>query len=324
MDLKIKELLLVFLIVVTGCQENRVNYIKLTGGVFGTSYMVNYKGKQNYKVQIDSLFNEFNASLSTYIPTSAISKINKKDSLVVVDAYFEEIMSKSKRIFKETDGYFDPTVGDLVNAWGFGPEKAKRDLDSAEVAGLMQSVGFDKVALVNRKIRKEAAAVYLDFNSIAKGYGVDVVGRFLERKGVENYLIEIGGEIRTRGDNKKGEKWTIGVDNPNTDGTRSITDFIKLSDESMASSGNYRKFRVSKEGKKYVHTVNPKTGFAEENDLLSATVYGAIDCADLDAYATAFMAMGFEKTKAFLEKNPDIKAILVYINKEGVVARFKC
>jgi thiamine biosynthesis lipoprotein len=251
------------------------------------------------------------------LPTSDISKINKGDTTVVLDAYFTEVIEKSKRIYKETNGYFDPTVGNLVNAYGFGPKEAKKSMDSAEVYKMMQFVGLDKVVITNGKLQKQNTEIYLDFNSIAKGYGIDVVGRFLESKNITNYLIEIGGEIRARGKNKKEKFLRVAIEKPNTDGTQSLHSSIVLTNESMATSGNYRKFRITKEGKKYVHTVNPTTGFASESNLLSASVISSSDCADVDAYATAFMAMGLEKVKTFLENNPKVYVVLLYLDNEG-------
>jgi len=187
----------------------------------------------------------------------------------------------------------------------------------------MQSVGLDKVQLKNGKIQKQFKEIYLDFNSIAKGFGIDVVGRFLESKNEQNYLVEIGGEIRARGKNKKEQFWTVAIEQPNTDSTQSFQTTIRLENESMATSGNYRKFRITKECKKYVHTVNPKTGFAKESNLLSASVISRSDCADVDAYATAFMAMGLEKTMLFLESNPEVRVVLLFLDALGNIEEFK-
>lgn len=296
--------------------------IRLGGNVFGTTYSIIYYGDTNYETAIDGLFLDVNASLSTYIPNSDISRINKGEKEVKVDALFKEVFQKSERIFKETDGYFDPTVGDLVNAWGFGPEKPLNNLDSVKVAELMTFVGFNKVKIKDDLVVKEYDETYFDFNSIAKGYGIDVVGRFLESKGIKNYLVEIGGEIRARGMKPDSQLWTVQLDNPNMDGSRSAYTLLQLTNKSMASSGNYRKFRITEEGKKYVHTINPKTGYATESNLLAATVIANLDCADVDAYATAFMAMGLEKTKEFLKSKPNLEVIIIYADKNGELKEF--
>lgn len=321
----------VFLIIIScflllSCKkDNRhSDSVKISGNVFGTTYNITYLGtNKDYHKSIDSLFYLVNKSLSTYMPTSDISKINKGDSTIVIDALFKEVFKKSKRIHKETDGYFDITVGNLVNAWGFGSKNEKTDLDSAQVKEHMKFVGFDKVLLSKGKIKKEFPEIYLDVNSIAKGYGIDVIGRFFESKNLNNYVIEIGGEIRARGKNSKNKSWKVALDNPNTDGSISFAGAVTLDNESMAGSGNYRKYRIGKNGEKYVHTVNPKTGFATESNLLSAFVIAGLDCADVDAYATAFMAMGLEKTKAFLKDHKNLKVILMYFNEDGNLSEYK-
>lgn len=315
-------LLLIFASFYSCKNEVKEQVFRIQGTVFGTTYHITYQGNQSQQKSIDSLFYLVNKSTSTYIPTSDISKINKGDTTIVVDKLFAEVFKKSKRIFKETDGYFDPTVGNLVNAWGFGPKRELNDLDSLQVKDQMKLVGLNKVRLVNRKIKKEDLKIYLDFNSIGKGFGIDVIGRFLESENIENYLIEIGGEIRARGVSPKNKPWRVGIDNPNTDGSRTVSNFVDLTNMSMASSGNYRKFRVSETGKKYVHTINPKTGYATESNLLAATVYAPLDCADVDAYATAFMAMGLERTKSFVKKFSKIKVVLIYMNTKGELEEF--
>jgi len=321
-----KTFLLFLAVILFSCSaEKETQTIKYEGFVFGTTYHITILDDQNINFQkpIDSLFYLVNKSLSTYIPTSDISKINSGDSTIVVDDLFIEVFKKSKHIYKETDGYFDPTVGNLVNAWGFGPNHLKKELDSLEVQKMMQFVGLEKVQLKNRTVKKQFQEIYLDFNSIAKGFGIDVIGRFLEKKNVQHYLVEIGGEIRAKGKNNKGNFWKVAIEKPNTDGSQSFQTAIELDNESMATSGNYRKFRITKAGKKYVHTINPKTGFAKESNLLSASVIASSDCADVDAYATAFMAMGFEKTKEFLKTHKNIKVVLMYLDKENSIRAYR-
>lgn len=316
---------IVFLTVLQACNKEIKNtdYV-LQGGVFGTSYKINYlNASKNYQFSIDSLFLAINNSLSTYIPNSDISKINQGDTTIVVDSFFEEVFIKSKKIHEKTEGFFDPTVGNLVNAYGFGPEEGKLILSDSVINQLMKDVGFEKVALKNRKINKQQPTIYLDFNSIAKGYALDVVARFFDEKKITNYLIEIGGEIRAKGTKKDNQPWLIKIVDPLYTESENGFKTIKLTNVSMATSGNYRKYRITDDGKKYVHTINPKTGLATESNLLSASVFTKTDCADADAYATAFMAMGFDKTKSFLEKNTDdIKVILIYIDKNQKIQIF--
>jgi thiamine biosynthesis lipoprotein len=313
----------VLLILLACKKEKKSSDFTLEGSVFGTTYKIAYFNTNvNYQKSLDSLFFLMNKSTSTYISTSDISKINNGDSTVIVDKIFAEVFKKSKRIYKETDGFFDPTVGNLVNAYGFGPKNEKKNLTDDEIKEQMRFVGLDKVSLKNGKILKEHPKVYLDFNAIAKGFAIDVVARFFDEKKIENYLIEVGGEIRAKGLKKKNKPWLIRLVNPVTSIENEGFKTINLSNKSMATSGNYRKFRVSSEGKRYVHTINPKTGYATESNLLSASVIADKDCADVDAYATAFMAMGLKKTKEFLIKNPSIKVILLFSSSKGILEEY--
>ncbi len=312
------------LIILCACESKpKATSLTLTGNVFGTTYKIVYQNTTvNYQKSIDSLFYLVNKSISTYLPSSDISLINKGDTSVVVDTILLELLKKSKEIHLKTDGYFDPTVGNLVNAWGFGPKNEKRNLDTLEVQKQMELVGFDKIQVINQKVIKKDPEIYLDFNSIGKGFGIDVVARFLDQQQIANYMIEIGGEIRAKGVKKKDKPWRIQLQNPVITDVNDAFTIINLSNNSMATSGNYRKFRIAENGQKYVHTINPKTGFATESNLLSVSVIAAIDCADVDAYATAFMAMGVEKTKIFLEKYTEIKAILIYIDAQQNLASY--
>lgn len=310
------------ILLITACsKQEKTKDFELTGNVFGTTYKIVYlNGDANYQKELDSIFDAFNKSVSTYLDNSLITQLNNGDTLVKVDPIFKEVFKKSKKIHKETNGYFDPTVGNLVNAYGFGPEDKEINLSKEEVSSYMEFVGLDKVTLVNNTLRKEKKGIYLDFNSIAKGFGIDAVARFFDSKNINSYLIEIGGEIRAKGVKGNEDPWVIKLVNPvNVDSGFRI---INLSNKSMATSGNYRKFRVDNAGNKYVHTINPKTGLAQESNLLSASVIAESDCADVDAYATAFMAMGLKKTKAFLEDRPDLKVILIYINDKGLLEEY--
>lgn len=310
------------LLLITACKkEATLNETKLEGGVFGTTYHITYLSDVDYQKSIDSLFYLVNKSLSTYMPTSDISKINQGDTTVVVDDMFVEVFEKAKKVYNETDGYFDPTIGRLIDAYGFGSGKEKKNLTPEEISTLMENIGFDKVVLKDRKVYKESENIEFNVNAFAKGYGVDVIGRFFESKNIHDYIVEIGGEIRVRG-TKHGKLWKVAIEKPNIDGTRSIQKVIELDNESMATSGNYRKYKVNKEGKKIVHTVNAKTGLAEESNLLSVSVRLQGDCADVDAYATAFLAMGLDKTKAFLQLHPELKVVLLYHNDANELVEY--
>ncbi len=313
-----------FLLIFLSCKKEIITKdFTLKGVVFGTTYKITYlNAEKNYQKSLDSLFVAFNNSLSTYIPDSDISKINQGNTTIVVDDYFKEVFKKSKKIYNETNGFFDPTVGNLVNAYGFGPKKGNTTLSNEELKNQLKLVGFNKVKLVNNKILKEDPNIYLDFNSIAKGFSIDIVARFFNEKRIDNYLIEIGGEIRAKGTKKEGKPWLIKVVNPVKADVNGGYKTINLSNKSMATSGNYRKFRVDSLGNKFVHTINPKTGLAIESTLLSASVISDTDCADVDAYATAFMAMGLEKTKKIISNKKKLKVILLYFDDKGSISEY--
>jgi len=307
------------------CADDKPVYQKSQGNAFGTTFNILYEDTLNrdFSKQIDSLIYVVNKSMSIYIPSSDISKINNGDTTIEVDDMFIEVYQKAHKIYKESNGIYDPTVGVLVNAWGFGPEKPLKNLDSAKVKELLNYVGFDKVKLIDRKIEKQNKKIRFDFNSIAKGYGIDVIGRFFEAKGCKNYRVELGGEVRAKGVDPTHKSWRVWLEDPNTDGTRSYSKYVRLDNQSMASSGNYRKYKIDENGHKFVHTINAKTGFATASNLLAATVISKLDCADVDGYATTFMAMGFEKTKTFLKKHPELQVYLIYVDKNGETKTYK-
>ncbi len=286
----------------------------LTGQVFGTTYSIIYNSEKDFKKEFDSLFYVVNKSLSTYQSDSYISKLNERDSLKV-DDHFIKVYDVSKEIFKLTDGAFDPTIGNIVNAWNFGSKQTIKNVDSTKIDSLMRYVGFDKTLRVDHTIKKTNPNVYLEFNAIAKGYGVDVIGQFLESQQIHNYLVEIGGELRAKGTNvEKQAIWRVGVEKPNFDGEQSILKGIDLKDGAMATSGTYRKFKVDENGNRYSHIIDTKTGYSSKTNLLSISVI-ADECMVADAYATAFKAMGIKKVKAFLKHHPELKVFLVFENE---------
>jgi thiamine biosynthesis lipoprotein len=255
------------------CSEDQPKNVKLSGPVFGTGFNIQYysEGAIDYAAQMDSLFNVVNQSLSTYIATSDISKLNRNE-ITTVDAHFQRVFRASKIIYGTTEGAFDPTIGNVVNAWDFGAEKNKFVTDSTTIDSLMQFVGLNKVSLIANEIKKPAAT-YLEFNAIAKGYGIDVISEFLESKAIENYLVDIGGDLRVSGTNlESGKGWTVGIDDPNFDGTQSYSKVITLKDEAMATSGTYRKFKVDDSGNRYAHIINTKTGYPTKTNILSVSV----------------------------------------------------
>lgn len=314
-------------LLIFSCTEEKTPIYKNqnAGAALGTSYHLIYLSneKLDFQKEIDSVFAVVNQSLSTYIPDSDISKINKGDTTVVVDHMFQEVFQLSKEIHKRTGGYFDPTVGSLVNAWGFGPGEPM-ELDSVSVDSLMQFVGFQKVAITSEnKIRKKYLDVTFDFNAIAKGYAIDRLAKLMDKKGIKNYLLEVGGELVSKGKNIQNDKlWTIGIDDPQAEEGRELKLVITLKDKALASSGNYRKFRIdATTGEKFVHTINPQTGYTKNGRVLATNVLAA-NCATADAYATAFMAMNLEDSIDLLNKQKDLEAYIIYLDNDGVTKEF--
>ena len=311
--------LLLLLILFFSCQQGPKN-TKIFGDVFGTTYGIQYFSErdENFQSQFDSLFRIINISMSTYQADSDISKVNRNEAFNV-DSHFIKVFNASKEIYKATDGVFDPTIGIMVNAWDFGPEGKDIVLDSLKIRDLMLSVGLDKVALEHNKIIKQNPNTFIDFNAIAKGYGVDVIANFLESQNITDYIVEIGGEIRCRGQNLEKQKpWKVGVELPHFDSEQSILNAVSLYDEAMATSGTYRKFKTDSLGNRYSHIIDPKTGYPSKTNLLSISVI-AKDCMTADAFATAFKAMGIDKVKTFLNSHSEIKAFLIFENEQGEI-----
>jgi thiamine biosynthesis lipoprotein len=260
---------------------------------------------------IDSVLNAVDLSMSTYIPESLISKINRNESNKI-DSLFFRVITEALLIAEETQGAFDPTLAPIVNYWGFGFEEIQ-NIDESILAELMQSVGYTKLSYNDSTIFKTNTNTQIDFNAIAQGFTVDLVGEHLQKLGITNYMIEIGGELKCSGFNADGDLWRIGIDKPSEDIQKDrFQAIIEVENKSVASSGNYRKFKVDeKTGMKYVHTINPKTGSPVQTNLLGVTIITE-SCMRADAIATACMVMGLEKSKTYLENHPEIDALFIY------------
>jgi FAD:protein FMN transferase len=300
--------------------QKKGEYMRIAGFTQGTTYHITYESKSGEDLQtsIDSLLTDFDKSLNTYLPNSLISRFNKNEPGLHADRKFTDVFIKSYEVYKKTDGAFDITVAPIVNALGFGTSKDTLDVDSTMIDSLLLYVGMEKVKLQDDTLVKTDSHVMLDVNALAQGYSVDVVADYLESRNIRNYMVEIGGEIRARGKNEQDEYWRIGIDKPvegnDIPGTE-LQSVIRLNDLALATSGNYRKF-YEKNGIKYVHTINPKTGYPVISNLLSATVV-AKDCMTADAYATAFMVMGTDKSIRFLNDNRFLDACLIYSDEKG-------
>lgn len=292
-------------------QNSAMPYQVNQGMVFGTFYKITYQHDKNLQKEIEAQLKSVNDALSMFDKKSIITAVNNNEPVKLNDM-FVNVFKLAQSISEDTDGAFDITVAPLVNAWGFGYKSGalptQQDIDS-----IRAFVGYQKVKLSGMRIQKEDARLTLDCSAIAKGYGTDVVARYFLREGIKNFMVEIGGEIVTHGVNPKRQQWSIGIEKPVEDSLAMKSELqtvLKVDDIAMATSGNYRNFYY-KDGKKYAHTIDPKTGFPVQHNILSATVL-AKQCAVADAYATAFMVMGLEKSKEVLARHKDLKAYLIY------------
>jgi len=297
-------------------QQRSMPYQNNKGMVFGTTYNITYQSDKNLNDEICRELQKVDNSLSPFNAQSIITAVNQNEAKPLNDM-FKEVFNRAMAISDDTDGAFDITVAPLVNAWGFGFKNGVMP-DSRQVDSLLQLVGYEKVALKSGRVVKQDPRIMLDCSAIAKGYGSDVVARFLRGRDIKNFMVEIGGEIVTSGVNPKRVPWKIGVTKP-TDDTLSVSSelqtVLNVTDKAMATSGNYRNYYY-KGGKKYAHTINPKTGYPVQHSLLSATVL-ARDCATADAYATSFMVMGLDAAKRVLERHPEMMAYLIYSDDQG-------
>ncbi len=298
-------------------EDGSLEMVHISGTTMGPiPYSIKYLDKEgrNFQPEIDSLLDAFNNSLSTYIPSSEISRFNNENSITFETPFFYPVLLASKEVFENTGGAFDPTIGPLVNAWGFGPNKKSR-MDSTNVDSLLSIIGFDKIQFDSRKATKENG-MFLDFSAIAKGNGIDVVADLLGEKGIGNYMVEIGGEVICKGDSDANKPWMIGVQKPTLEkGSVELMAKISIKDKAIATSGNYRNYYIQN-GKMIAHTINPFTGYTTSHNLLSASVF-AKNCTLADAYATACMVIGFEKSKELVNNTDGLEGFFIYTDEEG-------
>jgi len=312
------------------CKSKKLETLYYEGNALGTTYHITAIAAEAtrslQKKDIDSVITAVNNSLSTYQDNSLISRINKGEYLKL-DQQFEDVYRAAKKIYVETGGLYDPTIGILVNAWGFGPKEKIPEIakDSGIVDSLKRYVGYDYLSIDEHGfLKKKFPQVYIDYNSIAKGYAIDRVGQMLSDKGYRNYLVEIGGEVLAKGKNTlKNREWLVAIDNPERKTGSKFISKVALVDKAMATSGNYRKYYIDKNtGKKYVHTIDPKTGYPVVRHLLSASII-ADNCTMADGYATACMVMGLQASKNFLKQHPELGAFLVYSDNQGNIKTYK-
>ena len=313
-----KNYLILVFITFFSCSE--LKKTSLSGFIFGTSYNIQFysSGNSNYSNEIVDIFNEIDMSMSTYKKTSIISRVNNNNS-VQLDDHFKNVFGFSKKIYEITGGRFDPSIGLLVNYWGFGPEKFILDskIDpNDQFTYLLSKTGFNRFEIIDNKLSRPKDS-YIDFNAIAKGYAVDEVAKFLKNKQIDNYLVEIGGEINSSGINiDKNKPWLVAIDMPRFDGDRSNYSSLELNNVSLASSGTYRKFKIDSMGNRYAHIINPLTGYPTKTNILSVTVK-ASSCIEADAYATAIHSMNIEEIKEFFSFNNNLSSLVIFENDKN-------
>ena len=320
---KFKIAFLLFLIIGTFfILRNRTPEVYTTnsGYIFGTQYNIKYKSVEDLHKEVKATLLQVDNSLSMFNKNSIISAFNNNRD-TTANEMFAEVFNLAQEISAKTGGAFDITVAPLVNAWGFGFKEGELP-DSATVEELRSKVGYATVALVDRKLVKQDPGTMLDCSAIAKGYGCDMIARMLDSRNITDYMIEIGGEVVTKGKNDRGTAWNISISKPteNTTGSHNAHQrIVAISGKAMATSGNYRNFRIEN-GKKFAHTIDPRTGYPVQHSLLSATVI-ADNCAKADAYATSFMVMGLEKAIEQC-KSDSIEAFFIYSNEDGALQTY--
>ncbi len=310
--------LLALLFVMGSCKKSPSKYIYNKGFAYGTMYSIIYESPdgKDYQEEINEEFQKYTMIFSTYEEESTISKINNNID-VTPEEVFMECFKRSIEVSENTMGAFDITAGPMVNAWGFGPEKRK-NLTSEQVDSLINITGYEKISFENGRLIKENPGMKLDMSAIAKGFTCDLIAQFLSEKECLNYMVEIGGEVVAKGKNAKGKTWTIGISKPDDDRLGANTELqakLLLKDMAMATSGNYRNY-YEKDGKKYAHTIDPKTGYPIQHSLLSATVL-ANDCMTADAYATAFMVVGKDMGIELARQVPGMEIYFIYTDETG-------
>ena len=303
------------------CNVDSSNYKRIQGDALGTTYQVIVQSESNstkIKQSIDSIFEVVNNSMSTYRSNSIISKVNQSQNPVKVDRHFIEVFKKSKDIWKLSNGYFDPTAGSIVNLYGMGPNNKIQSINEYKIDSVMQYVGLNKVYLNQQNfIVKTDENVYIDFNAIAKGYSVDLIKDLLININSNNFLIEVGGELITMGVNEKNKKWKVAIQNPVD--LNSYYSEITLDGMSLATSGNYRKFRIDSEtGVRYAHIVNPINGQSMSNNILSASVI-ANSCIEADAWATSLMLMDPIEAIEIINNIADIEVLILTAINDQIV-----
>ncbi len=297
--------------------SNKQQKIKLLGQAQGTYYAITYFDQANryLKPEVDSILDAFDQSVSVYQPQSIVSRVNRNED-VVLDDWFIDNFKAAIRVAKATDGAMDITIGPLADAWGFGTFNKPDSINPVLIDSLQKLVNYKAVSIVEKHLVKKDPRIELNFNAIAQGNSSDVLGRYFQSLGIQNYLIDVGGELIAHGEKPNGDKWKVGIEKPSESSLdeRKMEQAFEMKNCALATSGNYRKYYVL-DGVRYAHSIDPKSGYPVQHSLLSVSVL-ADNCTDADGYATAFMVMGMGKSIQFIDKNPQIQAYFIYFDKE--------
>jgi thiamine biosynthesis lipoprotein len=299
--------------------------IQMTGYAQGTTWHITYYYSDSTvtKRQIDSTLDKIDSSMSLYKPYSLINRFNHSSKGITIDEHFRRVIGKSLDTYRQSHGLFDVTVQPLVEAWGFSAKKTGKYPDSAAVLSMLRCIGSGYLELKGSRLMKKKPCIKVDLDGIAQGYSVDVLADFLEEKGIRNYLVEVGGEIRVHGREQPGNrKLTIGIEAPNdTPEDVSAPDLMEkiltVDSGGITTSGNYRVFHESN-GKKFSHTIDPRTGYPSQNELISATVFSK-DAVTSDAYDNVLMILGLKEALQFVEKRRDMAAFFIYRKRDGTI-----
>lgn len=316
-------LLLYITLFFSSISRQEIKSVHLSGEAQGTAWNITYfhKGNPVSKNDLDSIFRSIDSSLSVYKSFSTISRFNNSTRGVTADVHLQKLVQTSFHITRETNGLSDITVGPLIEAWGFLAKQSSSIPNDREIKDILQCVGIKYITLQNDSLIKQKPCVKIDVNGIAQGYTVDIIAKFLEEKGISDFLVELGGELRVKGKKQPDNNpFKVGIESPSGDdfSTPPMQKIVILNTGAITTSGNYRKFHQSK-GKKYSHIIDPRTGKSVDNEMISATVF-AKDATTADAYDNALMLMGMERALRYIENRPDLAAFIIYKNKDGAIA----
>jgi thiamine biosynthesis lipoprotein len=308
------------ILILTKSKQEASVYRSAQGLVFGTRYNITYLYNADLQPEIEHTLALVDSALSMFNQESTIAAVNRSATIQVTDTMFLKVYRRAMEISAMTNGAFDITVAPAVNAWGFGFKHAE-NIKESTLDSLKEIIGYTRIHEHEGRITKDNPGTMLDCSAIAKGFGSDMVAQMFRSKGINDYMVEIGGEIVVSGHNPKGNMWGIGISKPVDDSlsiNNELQTVIRVTDIAMATSGNYRNFYI-KDGRKYAHTIDPHTCMPVSHSLLSATVL-ATDCATADALATSMMVMGLDSAQALCARHPEISAYFIYEAPDGTLA----